>query len=89
MISCSVRYNSTTTDSDLAKASFFNKYFFSVFATPLIHPDPPINCDDPNMLSEFNISDAEVLDALLNLDKAMGSDGIPSIVLQRCAAVLY
>jgi len=75
MIPCSVHYNSTTADSDLAKASLFNKYFFWVFTTPLIHPDPPNNCDDPNMLSEFNISDAKVLDALLNLDttKAMGS----------------
>jgi len=37
------------------------------------------------------IHPAEVIDALLNLDttKAMGSDGIPSIVLQRCATVLY
>ena len=46
-----------------------------VFTMPPIHPDPPNNCDNPNMLSGFNISDAEVLDALLNLDttKAMGS----------------
>jgi len=47
--------------------------------------------DDSDMLSELNISDAEVLNALLNLGatKAMGSDGILSIVLQRCAIALY
>ena len=44
-----------------------------------------------NMLSEFNIADSEVLNVLLNLDttKAMGPDGIPPVVLQRCATALY
>ena len=43
------------------------------------------------MISELNISEEEVLSVLLDLDtsKAMGSDGTPPIVLQRCALVLY
>jgi len=48
-----------------------------VFTTQLYHPAPPDGCDDPNMQPELNISDA------------MGSDEIPSIVLQRCAVALY
>ena len=54
-------------------------------------PVPPNDIDHPNMLSEFNISDSEVLNVLLNLDttKAMGPDGTPPIVLQRCATALY
>jgi len=43
------------------------------------------------MISELNISEDEVFNVLLDLDasKAMGSDGIPPIVLQRCALTLY
>ena len=90
-IPCSLYYNSTVANSDLDKASLFNKYFYSVFTTPSCHPAPPDDNDDSNMLSELTISDADVLNVLLNLDttKAMGSDGIPSIVLQRCATALY
>jgi len=75
----------------LAKASLFKKYFYFVFTTPSCHPAPPDNNDDSNMLSELTISDVDVLNVLLNLDttKAMGSDGNPSIVLQRCATVFY
>ena len=75
MIPYSLHYNSTTADTDLAKASLLTSISFQCLPyhwSILIHP-------------------AEALDVLLNLDttKAMGSDGIPSIVLQRCATVLY
>ena len=55
------------------------------------HPSPPDVIDHPSMISELNISEDEVLNVLLDLDvsKAMGSDGIPPIVLQKCALALY
>ena len=61
-----------------------------MFTKASSHPVPPDDIDHPNMLSEFKISDAEVLNGLLNLDttKAMGPDGIPPIVLQRCATAV-
>ena len=41
-------------------------------------------------MSELNISDDEVLNVLdLDITEAMRSDGIPPIVLQRCALALY
>ena len=90
-IPCSVYYDSISANSDSAKASLFNKFFFSVFTKASSHPVSPDDIDHHNMLSEFNISDSEVLNVLLNLDttKAMGPDGIPPIVLQRCATALY
>ena len=59
---------------------FKNVHFVLILYTPVY-----------NMLSEFNIADSEMLNVLLNLDttKAMGPDGIPPIVLQRCATALY
>lgn len=55
-IPCSVHCNFSSADSDTAKDSLFNQYFFSVFTTPLCHPAPPNVSDDCNMLSELNIS---------------------------------
>jgi len=59
--------------------------------TEINNPSPPDVIDHPSMISELSISDDEVLNVLLDLDttKAMGSDGIPPIVLQRCALALY
>ena len=90
-IPCSVYYDSISANSDSAKAFLFNKYFHSVFTQAASHPAPPDDIDHHTMLSELNISDSEVLNVLLNLDttKAMGPDGIPPIVLQRCATALH
>ena len=92
-IPCAVNYNSISANSDLAKASLFNEYFILILLVTQAssHPIPPSDIDHPNMLSSLNISDDEVLNVLLNLDttKAMGPDGIPPIVLQRCALALY
>jgi len=65
--------------------------FLTVFTTPSCHSAPPGTSGNPNFLPDPSISNDEVLNVLLNLDttKAMGSDGIPSIVLQRCATALY
>jgi len=53
-------------DSDLAKASLFNVYFYSVFTESSNHPLPPDVIDHPSMMiSELNISDDEVLNVLL------------------------
>jgi len=43
------------------------------------------------MLSGINIPDADVLNAFLNLktSKSMEPNGIPPIVLQKCATALY
>jgi len=90
-IPCSVHYNFISADSDLAKASLFNEYFYSVFTKSPNHPSPPDVIDHPSMITELNISDGELLSVLLYLDttKTMGYDGILPIVLQRCALALY
>jgi len=74
---------------DLAKPSLFNELFYSVFTKSSNHPSSPDSIIHPD-ISELNMSDDELLNVLLDLDttKAMGSDGIPPIVLQRWALVL-
>lgn len=90
-IPCSVYHDSICANSDVAKASLFNEYFYSVFTKATSHPSPPNDFNNPSAITELIISDDEVLNVLLNLDisKATGPDGIPPIVLQRCALALY
>ena len=44
-IPCSVYYDSISANSDSAKASLFNKYFYSVFTKASSHPVPPDDID--------------------------------------------
>jgi len=90
-IPSSVYCDSTSPTSDSDKASLFNKFFYSVFTKTSSHLAPPGNIDDSSILLELDISNSEVLEVLLKLDttKAMGPDEIPSVVLQKCATVLY
>jgi len=83
-------HNSSSFHSGTQKANAFNEYFYSVFnKTPL---DLPSSFNfPPESLCQIVITEADVYDALVGLDtsKAMGPDGIPPIVLSRCASVLY
>ena len=56
-----------------------NDYFYSVYSDALTD------------LSNISISEEDVCNDLTNLDlsKTMGPDGIPPVVLSKCASVLY
>jgi len=81
--------NSSPINCDFEKANLFNNYFYSVFTKP--SPSLATGTDYPISLSSIQITEEEVYDILINLDttKAMGPDGIPPIVLSKCASVLY
>ena len=85
-----MNYQSSTITSDLDKANAFNKLFNSVFNST--STDVSLNClNFPNKsLCSISISESDTFLALSSLDpsKAMGGDGIPPIVLQRCATAL-
>ena len=51
----------------------------------------PFNSHCPVSLCHITITEADVYEALvsLNTSKAMGPDGIPPILLSKCASVLY
>ena len=81
-------HDSIVADSDIDKANIFNEYYYSVFTQAATNQSLPI--DNSSHLSNINITE-DVYNALINLDtsKAMGPDGIPPIVLSKCASVLY
>ena len=62
----------------------FNIYFYSVFTQAETNQSLPT--DNSSHFSNINITEEDVYNALINLDtsKAMGPDGIPSIVLSKC-----
>jgi len=82
-------HDSSPTNIDTDKANLFNNHFYSIFTKS---SPSTISCYD-NLISFSNIiiTEEEVYDCLNNLDitKAMGPDGIPPIVLSKCASVLY
>ena len=84
-----LHHNSMVADSDIDKANMFNDYFYSVFTQATTNQSFPI--DNSSHLSNISITKEDVYNALINLDtsKAMGPDGIPPIVLSKCASVLY
>ena len=90
-IPSSMYHNSTTLDSDIDKVNAFNNYFYSIFNKTPIDLPPSFDLHYPGSLCHIEITEADVYDALISLDtsKAMGPDGIPPIVLSRCASVLY
>ena len=65
----------------------FNTYFYSAFTQAETNQSLPT--DNSSHFSSINITEEDVYNALINLDtsKAMGPDGIPSIVLSKCASV--
>ena len=90
-IPSTIYHNSTTLDSDIDKVNAFNNYFYSIFNKTPIDLPPSFDLHYPGSLCHIEITEADVYDALISLDtsKAMGPDGIPPIVLSRCASVLY
>ena len=83
-----LHYNCKIADSNIDKANMFNDYFYSVFTQAATDQSLPI--ENPSHLSSINITEEDVYNALINLDtsKAKGPDGIPPIVLSKCASVL-
>ena len=80
--------------SDLGIATLFNEFFFSVFtATSTLSDFPTSNDHNGNptsILDDMEISvSADVFKCLVSLDvnKAMGIDGIPNSVLKFCSRI--
>ena len=91
-IPSTIYYNATTASNNKDRATLFNQYFHSVFNqvnSDISEPDNLI--PHPNPISHFEISEAEVYDALTQLDptKAIGLDGIGPKILRSCALSLY
>ena len=84
-------HNFTTFDCDNDKANAFNNYFYSIFNNTSTDLPPSFNSYCPASLCHITITEADVYEALVSLDtsKAMGPDGIPPILLSKCASVLY
>ena len=78
--------NGIEAKTDLEKANLLNDYFYSTFNQ---HQDLPlpniIEYNDPE-LNSINLDITEVSKELknINTNKAIGPDGIPSIVLKEC-----
>ena len=70
-------------------ASFFNKYFVSVFTSENLPPEIPNKANDP-IMSDIVITEQEVGSFLSTLDtnKATGSDEIPAKLLKETASVI-
>ena len=66
----------------------YNDYFYSVFTQASANLSLPT--ENSSHLLHISIAE-DVFNTLINLDtsKAMGPDGIPPIVLSKCASVLY
>ena len=81
---------SRTTASNPAQiASFFNKYFVSVFTSENLPQEIPNEVNDP-IMSDIVITEQEVESFLSTLDtnKATGSDEIPAKLLKETASVI-
>ena len=84
--------DSSSANSDLEKASLFNKYFHSIltrssFVLPPIDQLPPV----APLLSDISLTTSDVHSELTKLDpsKSMGIDNIGPKILKYCADALY
>ena len=84
--------DSSSANSDLEKASLFNKYFHSIFTRssfvlPPIDQLPPV----APLLSDISLTASDVHSELTKLDpsKSMGIDNIGPKILKYCAGALY
>ena len=88
----SLRDGNIVTETDEEAAEVLQKYFKSVFVTEGTGPVPqqPCQVDQEDIIEDIDITENMVKKALESLDesKGAGPDGIPSIVLKRCAAEL-
>ena len=85
-----IQFESSTANTDCAKANLFNQYFHSVFHNS--SPFPDIN-DLPSIqdsLNSITITVADVYEALISLDveKSPGADKISPRILCSCAEAL-
>ena len=84
--------NGQLTEDDHQAAEVLHRFFQSVFVREDIEyvPEFPDKVTNENSISEIVLRQSEVLAELhqLNLDKAAGPDGVPTIVLKKCAIQL-
>ena len=83
----SVLYNDTIATDDFAKASLFNKFFYSVFTTSNVNTpsdDDVLDTSATNHIISIDTSEDEVFNALTTLDpnKATEIDGIGPKILK-------
>jgi len=80
-----IRSSASISPSMFHDSSIFNSYFYSSFTKK--------SCIAifTTLFSNIAITEVDVYRTLINLDtsKATGRDGIPSIVLLKCASALY
>lgn len=82
-----VHFNSNKADSPLSIANLFNQLFHSVFNTSSSSSiDPPLSFPEISICN-IDISVQNIFDVLtsIQLDKAMGGNGIPPIILKEAA----
>ena len=87
-----IYFSNVCATTDLEKASLFNKYFHSVYSS--VHCDLSSSFDFPQasqMLEDISIKESEAYQLLisLNTSKAMGCDGISSMLLKHCVTALF
>uniref|UniRef100_A0A1X7VUC2 Reverse transcriptase domain-containing protein n=1 Tax=Amphimedon queenslandica TaxID=400682 RepID=A0A1X7VUC2_AMPQE len=83
-------FNSNKADSPLSIANLFNQFFHLVYNTSSSSSiDPPSSFPDISICN-IDISMQDIFDALtsIQVDKAMGGDGIPPIILKGAATAI-
>jgi hypothetical protein len=86
-----MRWKDEIAETPHGKAELFNRFFCSVFTkTPPQHIAPHVEVTMDPHLGNITAEEDFVLKQLKKLDisKATGSDGIPSIILKQCAEEL-
>ena len=89
-IPSSLQYQSQLITSAPEKANAFNNFFHSVFnhSSAEVAPDKLPHPDHSLSSISITIEDTFQVLSSLNPSKAMGGDGIPPVILQRCAVSL-
>ena len=90
----SMHMDTRVESSDLGIAMLFNEFFFSVFTATSTStdflPSNDHNGNPTSILDDMEISVSDVFKCFVSLDvnKAMGIDGIPNYVLKFCSESL-
>lgn len=84
-----VSFNDKVASDSRIKASFFNQHFHNSFNSNN-YPLPNTNVFRNDNLSSLVVTESEVMDILLKLDKnkAYNLEGIPTIIFKECAVEL-
>ena len=82
-----VKWNKDVANCDAEKASFFNKYFCSVFTVSSVFKK---SLNEIKILNNFTVTEEAIVEILGSLDvsKSCGPDNLPAVVLKNCAKEL-